>query len=82
MEDDFDMVFQDLGTRIAPMSDGTRLLEAIEAGVPQAGDQLLPLVCEELRSLAAANMAREKTKQMEQARPEEAEGAERGAGQE
>src|SRR5262245_38867339 len=41
------------------MSDVTQLLNAIEAGEPKAADQLLPLVYEELRKLAAARMARE-----------------------
>jgi RNA polymerase sigma factor (TIGR02999 family) len=42
------------------MSDVTRLLEAVCQGDPRAGDQLLPLVYEELRHLAAARMAQEK----------------------
>jgi RNA polymerase sigma factor (TIGR02999 family) len=42
------------------MSDVTQLLHAIETGDPQAADQLLPLVYEELRRLAAARMANEK----------------------
>jgi RNA polymerase sigma factor (TIGR02999 family) len=41
------------------MSDVTQLLNAIEAGEPKAADQLLPLVYEELRKLAAAKMAQE-----------------------
>jgi RNA polymerase sigma factor (TIGR02999 family) len=41
------------------MSDVTRLLEAIDHGDTQAADQLLPLVYEELRRLAARKMARE-----------------------
>lgn len=41
------------------MSDVTQLLSAIDAGDPQAADQLLPLVYEELRRLAAAKLARE-----------------------
>lgn len=41
------------------MSDVTRILESIEHGDPQAADQLLPLVYEELRKLAAARMAHE-----------------------
>jgi RNA polymerase sigma factor (TIGR02999 family) len=41
------------------MSDVTQLLNAIDAGDPKAADQLLPLVYEELRKLAAAKMARE-----------------------
>ena len=42
------------------MSDVTRILSAIEQGDPQAAAQLLPLVYEELRRLAAAQLAREK----------------------
>jgi len=41
------------------VSDVTRILGAIQKGEPQAADQLLPLVYEELRQLAAARMARE-----------------------
>lgn len=37
----------------------TRILEAVGAGDPQAAEQLLPLVYEELRRLAAARMANE-----------------------
>ena len=43
----------------APMSDVTRVLSAIEAGDPRAAAQLLPLVYDELRKLAAARMAAE-----------------------
>jgi RNA polymerase sigma factor (TIGR02999 family) len=42
------------------MSDVTRILSAIEHGDPQAAAQLLPLVYEELRELAAARMAQER----------------------
>lgn len=42
------------------MSDVTHILAAIDAGDPQAASQLLPLVYEELRRLAAAQMAQEK----------------------
>jgi RNA polymerase sigma factor (TIGR02999 family) len=41
------------------MSDVTRILSAIERGDPMAADQLLPLVYDELRRLAASKMARE-----------------------
>jgi RNA polymerase sigma factor (TIGR02999 family) len=41
------------------MSDVTRILSAVEAGDPQAADQLLPLVYDELRKLAAAWLATE-----------------------
>ncbi len=42
------------------MNDLTRILNAIDDGDPQAADQLLPLVYDELRRLAAAKLAREK----------------------
>jgi RNA polymerase sigma factor (TIGR02999 family) len=41
------------------MSDVTRILTAAEAGDPSAAAQLLPLVYEELRKLAAARLAQE-----------------------
>jgi RNA polymerase sigma factor (TIGR02999 family) len=41
------------------MTDVTRILSAIEQGDPQASKQLLPLVYEELRRLAAQKIARE-----------------------
>jgi RNA polymerase sigma factor (TIGR02999 family) len=42
------------------MSEFTQLLNAIEAGHPQAAEQLLPLVYDELRRLAAQKLAHEK----------------------
>jgi RNA polymerase sigma factor (TIGR02999 family) len=42
------------------MSEVTRILSAIEQGDPSAAEQLLPLVYEELRKLAAAKLAHEK----------------------
>jgi RNA polymerase sigma factor (TIGR02999 family) len=42
------------------MSDVTRILDAIQAGEPQAAGELLPLVYGELRKLAAAKLAHEK----------------------
>lgn len=42
------------------MSEVTQILQAIEAGDPQATAQLLPLVYEELRRLAAQHLTREK----------------------
>jgi RNA polymerase sigma factor (TIGR02999 family) len=42
-----------------PMSDVTLILSAIEAGDPHAAAQLLPIVYEELRKLAAQNLVRE-----------------------
>src|SRR3954447_15239178 len=41
------------------MSDVTNILSAIEQGNPHAAEQLLPLVYEELRKLAAQKMAQE-----------------------
>jgi RNA polymerase sigma factor (TIGR02999 family) len=41
------------------VSDVTRILEAAQQGDPTAAEQLLPLVYEELRRLAAQKMARE-----------------------
>jgi RNA polymerase sigma factor (TIGR02999 family) len=42
------------------MNDVTRILSAIEHGDPSAAEQLLPLVYDELRKLAAARLAKEK----------------------
>lgn len=42
------------------MSNVTQLLNAIEAGDPQAASQLLPLVYDELRQLAAQRLAQER----------------------
>jgi RNA polymerase sigma factor (TIGR02999 family) len=44
---------------LAPMSDVTRLLDAAAAGDPHAAADLLPLVYDELKSLAAARLAAE-----------------------
>ncbi len=49
------------------MSEVTRILSAIEQGEPQAAEQLLPLVYNELRSLAAGKLAREQPGQTLQA---------------
>ena len=49
------------------MSDVTRILSQIESGDPAAADQLLPLVYEELRKLAAVRLAQEKPGQTLQA---------------
>jgi RNA polymerase sigma factor (TIGR02999 family) len=49
------------------MSEVTQLLDAIEHGDPQAADQLLPLVYDELRRLAAHKLAQEKPGQTLQA---------------
>src|ERR1700747_2770121 len=42
------------------MSEVTRILSAIEQGDPSAAEQLLPLVYDELRRLAAQKLAQEK----------------------
>jgi RNA polymerase sigma factor (TIGR02999 family) len=42
------------------MNDVTRILSAIEQGDPNAAAQLMPLVYEELRKLAAQKLAQEK----------------------
>lgn len=50
-----------------PMSDVTQILSQIESGDPNAADQLLPLVYEELRKLASQKLAQEKPGQTLQA---------------
>jgi RNA polymerase sigma factor (TIGR02999 family) len=49
------------------MTDVTRILSQIESGDPSAAEQLLPLVYEELRRLAAAKLSQEKPGQTLQA---------------
>jgi RNA polymerase sigma factor (TIGR02999 family) len=49
------------------MSDVTAILSAIEQGDPHAAEQLLPLVYDELRKLAAQRLAQEKAGQTLQA---------------
>src|SRR5512141_1607024 len=49
------------------MSDITSILSQIEQGDPAAAEQLLPLVYDELRKLAAARLAEEKPGQTLQA---------------
>jgi RNA polymerase sigma factor (TIGR02999 family) len=49
------------------MTDVTRILSAIEQGDPTAAEQLLPLVYDELRKLAAHKLAQEKPGQTLQA---------------
>jgi RNA polymerase sigma factor (TIGR02999 family) len=49
------------------MSDVTRILSKIESGDPAAAEELLPLVYDELRKLAAARLAHEKPGQTLQA---------------
>jgi RNA polymerase sigma factor (TIGR02999 family) len=45
---------------VPPMSEVTHILSAIEGGDPHAAEQLLPLVYDELRKLAAQKLAQEK----------------------
>ena len=45
---------------LVAMSDVTRILSAIEEGDPHAADQLLPLVYDELRKLAALQLAHDR----------------------
>src|SRR5262245_61007619 len=54
-------------TTMGGMSDVTRILAQMESGDPQAAEQLLPLVYDELRKLAAARLAHEKPGQTLQA---------------
>ena len=49
------------------MSDVTRILAQIDSGDPAAAEQLLPLVYDELRKLAAAKLAHEQPGQTLQA---------------
>jgi RNA polymerase sigma factor (TIGR02999 family) len=49
------------------MSEVTRILSAIDQGDPRAADQLLPLVYDELRKLAAQKLTQEKPGQTLQA---------------
>ena len=50
-----------------PMHDVTQILSQIESGDPSAAEQLLPLIYDELRKLAAARLAQEKPGQTLQA---------------
>jgi RNA polymerase sigma factor (TIGR02999 family) len=52
---------------LVAMSDVTRILSQIDSGDPSAAEQLLPLVYDELRKLAAAKLAHEKPGQTLQA---------------
>jgi RNA polymerase sigma factor (TIGR02999 family) len=45
---------------LCPVSDLTQILSAIDQGDPHAAEQLLPLVYDELRQLAAQKLAQEK----------------------
>ena len=56
----FALTFAALSSHSSLMSEVTRILSAIEQGDPCAAEQLLPLVYEELRKLAAQRLAQEK----------------------
>ncbi len=53
--------------RLCKVNEVTRILKAIDDGDPSAADQLLPLVYDELRKLAAQRLAQEKPGQTLQA---------------
>jgi len=52
---------------VLPINDVTRILSSIEQGDPTAAEQLLPLLYQELRRLAAQKLAQEKPGQTLQA---------------
>ena len=52
---------------VTPMSEVTRILSEIEQSDPHAAEQLLPLVYDELRKIAAHKLAQEKPGQTLQA---------------
>jgi RNA polymerase sigma factor (TIGR02999 family) len=54
-----DIPLQSSSVRVPPMNEVTRVLSAIEGGDPHAAEQLLPLVYDELRKLAAQKMTQE-----------------------
>ena len=62
-----DIRFDSASVLVPPMNEVTRVLSAIERGDPHAAEQLLPLVYDELRKLAAAKLAHEKPGQTLQA---------------
>ena len=53
--------------KMEPVGDVAQVLDRVEQGDPKAAEELLPLVYEELRKLAAARMAQEKPGQTLQA---------------
>lgn len=61
------MASPSLGWYFGFMTDVTRILSQIEQGDPTAADQLLPLIYNELRKLAAARLAQEQPGQTLQA---------------
>ena len=63
----FDWLSRAVRITLTVVNDVTQLLDAIARGDPQAADQLLPLVYDKLRELAAQRLAREKPGQTLQA---------------
>src|SRR5262249_21138950 len=63
----FDFAILGRDSHRVPMTDVTRILSAAEQGDPHAAEQLLPLIYEELRTLAAQKLAQEKPGQTLQA---------------
>ena len=61
------MLIEQLPMRLVTVSEVTRILSAIDQGDPLAAEQLLPLVYDELRQLAAARLNQEKPGQTLQA---------------
>lgn len=59
--------FRKMSAIISSMADVTQILSQIKQGDPSAAEQLLPLVYDELRKLAAAKLANEKPGQTLQA---------------
>jgi RNA polymerase sigma factor (TIGR02999 family) len=62
-----DIPIESSSVRVPPMNEVTRVLSAIEGGDPHAAEQLLPLVYDQLRELAAQKLAQEKPGQTLQA---------------
>src|SRR5450755_3196857 len=54
-----DVLLRPSNHSVSPMTDVTSILSAIEKGDPHAAGQLLPLIYDELRKLAAQKMAQE-----------------------
>ncbi len=55
-----DIPFDSTSVWVPPMNEVTRVLSAMEGGDPHAAEQLLPLVYQELRQLAAQKLAQER----------------------
>jgi RNA polymerase sigma factor (TIGR02999 family) len=64
---DYTLLIDLLPMRLVTVSEVTRILSAFDQGDPHAADQLLPLVYDELRQLAASKLNQEKHGQTLQA---------------